>query len=69
MKRKKVFPKPPVRYHSKLAKELGKHSNKMAEANLKAIYTRSESNNIPKISHQQEQQLAKLKANLEKRKV
>ncbi len=68
-KRKKVFPKAPVRFHSKLAKDLGKHSNKMAEANMKAIYTRSESNNIPKLDARQQTQLDKLKANLEKRKV
>jgi len=68
-KRKKTFPKKPIQFHSKLAHELGKWSNKNGyEASLKGIYyTKSLSNNIPKVSHEQEKQLAKLRKNLAKR--
>jgi len=37
--RKRIFPKPPIRFHSALAKTLGKNSNKEPEANVKAIYS------------------------------
>lgn len=68
--RKKTFPKPPVKFHSKLEKELGKWSNKNGyEASVAGIYSRSLSNNIPKVDARQVNQLAKLKANLEKRKI
>lgn len=41
--RKRVFPKAPVRFHSGLAKELGKNSNKAGyEASVKAIYNQPE---------------------------
>lgn len=66
--RKKTFPKPPQKFHSKLAHELGKWSNKNGyEASLKGIYLRSESNNIPKLDVRQESQLKKLRDNLARR--
>ena len=65
--RKKVFPKPPVKFHSKLAHELGKWSNKNGyEASIKGIYNQ-EIKQEPKITETQANQLAKLKANLAKR--
>lgn len=67
--RKKVFPKPPVRFHSKLAKDLGKWSNKTDPfANAKAIYNQPVKQD-PKITQRQETQLEKLRANLAKRDV
>lgn len=67
-KRKKTFPKPPVRFHSKLAKELGKWSNKNGfEASLKGIYFQERKDNSPKLDERQSKQLAKLKENLAKR--
>lgn len=66
--RKKVFPKPPVRFHSKLAHELGKWSNKNGyEASVKGIYYQPTPDNSPKLDERQEKQLAKLKQNLAKR--
>lgn len=67
--RKKVFPKPPVRFHSKLAKELGKYSNKTdVRANLMGIYYQPSRNQSPELNQKQATQLEKLRANLEKRK-
>lgn len=66
-KRKKTFPKPPQRFHSKLAHELGKWSNKTGfEASLKGIYFQ-EPKQEPQITETQAKQLAKLKNNLAKR--
>lgn len=68
-KRKKVFPKPPVKFHSKLAHELGKWSNKNGyEASIKGIYSQPADLN-PKLSEKQSQQLSKLKETLAKRNV
>ena len=65
--RKKVFPKPPQKFHSKLAHELGKWSNKNGyEASVKGIYSR-EPLILPKITERQAKQLEKLRANLNKR--
>lgn len=67
-RRKKTFPKPPQKYHSKLAKELGKWSNKNGyEASVKGIYLRPDVDNSPKLDDRQAKQLAKLKDNLNKR--
>jgi len=68
--RKKIFPKPPVRYHSKLAKELGKYSNKTdVRANLIGIYYQPIKNQAPELTQKQETQLEKLRANIAKRDV
>lgn len=65
--RKKIFPKKPVQFHSKLEKELGKWSNKNGfEASVLAIYTRP----MPVVSNvteRQASQLEKLRINLAKR--
>jgi hypothetical protein len=67
-KRKKTFPKPPQRFHSKLAHELGKWSNKNGfEASLKGIYFQDKKDNSPKLDERQAKQLQKLKDNLKKR--
>lgn len=64
--RKKIFPKPPVRFHSKLAKELGKYSNKVCpEATLQAIYSNEQRSN--KLTESQVEQLAKLKLFIQQR--
>lgn len=66
--RKKVFPKPPVRFHSKLAKELGRWSNKTdVRANLMGIYYQPSRNQSPELNEKQATQLEKLRANLAKR--
>lgn len=66
-KRKKVFPKPPQRFHSKLAHELGKWSNKNGfEASLKGIYFQAPKQES-KVTETQARQLQKLKDNLAKR--
>lgn len=65
--RKKVFPKPPVRFHSKLAKELGRWSNKNCPwATQKAIYDQKKPLVQP-LDERQSTQLQKLKDNLKKR--
>ena len=67
-KRKKTFPKPPQKFHSKLAHELGKWSNKNGyEASIKGIYNQPLPDNSPKITERQARQLAKLKENIAKR--
>lgn len=67
--RKRIFPKPPVRFHSKLAKELGKYSNKtVAEANLAAIYLQKSKPLESKATGLQAEQLKKLRATLARRK-
>jgi hypothetical protein len=67
-KRKKTFPKPPQKFHSKLAHELGKWSNKNGfEASLKGIYFQADRDKSPKLDERQAKQLAKLKDNLAKR--
>lgn len=62
--RKKVFPKPPQRFHSGLERTLGKNSNKTCrEANLKGIYHR----HVPKsnqLTEAQEKHLQKIKERL-----
>lgn len=66
--RKRIFPKPPVRFHSKLAKDLGKWSNKtVPEANIKGIYYAPEKIQEPNTTQRQDTQLEKLRANLAKR--
>lgn len=66
-KRKKTFPKPPQRFHSKLAHELGKWSNKNGyEASLKGIYFQDKPRENT-ITETQAKQLQKLKDNLAKR--
>jgi hypothetical protein len=65
--RKKVFPKQPVKFHSKLEKDLGKWSNKVGfEATKKAIYHQL-AKPEPKLDDRQTKQLEKLKANLARR--
>lgn len=65
--RKKIFPKQPVKFHSKLEHELGKWSNKNGfEASLAAIYLRNETDK-PKLNERQTKQLNKLKENLLRR--
>lgn len=65
--RKKIFPKPPVKFHSKLEHELGKWSNKNGfEASIAAIYLRNETEK-PKLNERQSKQLQKLKDNLARR--
>lgn len=60
--RKRIFPKPPVKFHSKLANELGRWSNKNGfEASLKGIYYAPEKVQEPKVTERQARQLAKLK--------
>lgn len=67
-KRKKVFPKPPQRFHSKLAHELNKWSNKNGyEASIKGIYAQQPKKE-PTLTDTQARQLAKLKENLARRK-
>lgn len=67
MKRKKTFPKPPVKFHSKLAHELGKWSNKNGyEASILGIYKQEHKKEVS-LTPLQEKQLAKLKENLAKR--
>jgi hypothetical protein len=69
-KRKKVFPKKPVQFHSKLEKELGKWSNKNGyEASVKGIYSTIVKKELPKspvLDERQVKQLAKLKEILER---
>jgi hypothetical protein len=66
-KRKKTFPKAPVRFHSGLTKELGKNSNKAGhEASIKAIYHRHAPKGVA-LSPSQEKQLQTLRENLAKR--
>ncbi len=66
--RKKVFPKPPVKFHSKLETELGRWSNKNGfEASVKGIYTQEIQDKKPILNDRQIKQLDKLKANLSKR--
>lgn len=66
--RKKVFPKAPVKFHSKLANELGKWSNKNGfEASVKGIYYAPEKVQDPKLTQKQATQLQKLKEHLCKR--
>ena len=68
--RKRIFPKPPVRFHSKLAKELGKYSNKTdVRANLMGIYYQPARNQSPELSEKQATQLEKLRVNIAKRDV
>lgn len=67
-KRKKTFPKPPVRFHSQLAKELGKYSNKNGfEATLKGIYYAPEKLQDNKLTKNQEKALEKLRRNCAKK--
>lgn len=66
-KRKKTFPKPPIKFHSKLAHELGKWSNKNGfEASIKGIYNQ-EPKREPQLTETQSRQLAKLKEKLANR--
>lgn len=66
-KRKKVFPKPPQRFHSKLSHELGKWSNKNGfEASLKGIYL-TKPTLVSPLNERQAKQLEKLKNQLAKR--
>lgn len=66
-KRKKTFPKPPQRFHSKLETELGRWSNKTGfDASIKAIYSQPIKKEQP-LTEQQAKQLAKLKEGLAKR--
>ncbi len=65
--RKKVFPKPPVRFHSGLEKQLGRNSNKVGyEASLKAIYYTTH-DTICELSDRQSKQLEALKRTLSRR--
>lgn len=67
--RKKVFPKQPVKFHSKLEKDLGKWSNKVGfEASKKAIYLQLDKPRV-NMSERQTNELEKLKATLAKRNV
>lgn len=64
--RKKTFPKPPQKFHSKLEKELGRWSNKNGYvASLKGIYYQEPK--IKSITEEQTKQLEKLRVNLAKR--
>lgn len=65
--RKKVFPKQPVKFHSKLEKDLGKWSNKVGfEASKKAIYFQVDKPR-ENVNERQAKELEKLKANLARR--
>lgn len=67
--RKKVFPKSPVKFHSKLEKDLNKWSNKNGfEASKKAIYLQPDKPRAT-LNDRQTKELEKLKANLAKRNV
>ena len=67
--RKKIFPKPPVRFHSKLEKDLGKWSNKTdVRANLMAIYYQPSKPAELKVSQTQAKQLERLRAAISKTK-
>ena len=65
--RKRIFPKPPVKFHSKLAHELGKWSNKNGyEASCKAIYFQELKPKVG-ITESQAKHLIKLKEALARR--
>lgn len=67
-KRKRTFPKPPVRFHSQLAQQLGKHSNKTGyEASLKGIYYAPEKLQDNKLTENQKRAVEKLRDAVAKR--